>query len=412
MKKFVLFVILILFSSCSELLNTNDPDVDRYTIKTIPTKIINANNDFSIKLFQTLNPHDGDSNIFISPVSVSFALGMTMNGADGNTFEEMKTTLGFDGTDIEKINKSYAGLIDELYNVSKGVQFNLANSIWYRRGYTLQQEFQQLNEDYFQAKIEDLDFSKPNESKEIVNGWVEDQTENRIKDLVKLNDFSAAVMFLINAIYFKATWKYQFDETQTELKSFRTDDRNYVECEMMRMKGKFKFTQNEEYEALELPYANENYSMLMIKPKSAGINEFMSNFGRQKMNDIVDKLEKDSVNISLPKIELDYEIELKKILYEMGIKEAFDPYAADFSKMFENVGSGIWIGKVRQKSFLKINEEGTEAAAATVVIMDRLGGGSETHEIYLDFDSPYIFLIQEKRSNTILFCGKIMNPTL
>jgi serpin B len=297
-----------------------------------------------------------------------------------------------------------------LYNASDGVKFNLANSIWFRKGNTLQEVFRALNEDYFHAKIESLDFSEPTAAKNIVNGWVEDQTEEKIKNLVKESDFNAAIMMLINAIYFKAAWKYEFDKNETESGNFRIDEQNIVECDMMSMKGKFKYAQNEDYDVLELPYANENYSMLMIKPKSAGINEFISGFDRQKLNNIIDKLEKDSVNISLPKIDLEYEVELKEILFEMGIRDAMNRLTADFSKMFEAISGGIWISKVRQKSFLKINEEGTEAAAATVVVMGRLSAVTNSHEIYINFNSPYLFLIREKRSNTILFCGKIINP--
>jgi serpin B len=408
MKKNLLVILTVFVFSCSNLLNNND--VNRTALEKIPTKIINANNDFSIELFQTLNPQSGDSNMFISPVSVSFALGMTMNGADGNTFEEMKTVLGFGASDLETINQSYATLINELYNASDGVKFNLANSIWFRKGNTLQEVFRALNEDYFHAKIESLDFSEPTAAKNIVNGWVEDQTEEKIKNLVKESDFNAAIMMLINAIYFKAAWKYEFDKNETESGNFRIDEQNIVECDMMSMKGKFKYAQNEDYDVLELPYANENYSMLMIKPKSAGINEFISGFDRQKLNNIIDKLEKDSVNISLPKIDLEYEVELKEILFEMGIRDAMNRLTADFSKMFEAISGGIWISKVRQKSFLKINEEGTEAAAATVVVMGRLSAVTNSHEIYINFNSPYLFLIREKRSNTILFCGKIINP--
>lgn len=411
MKKLLITIFILsflLFSGCWDVLNLDLNDNNnmlKYTIDNIPENIIDANNNFSLELFKTINTNEGDSNIFISPVSVSFALGMTMNGADRNTYEEMKNTLNFADLDIEKINKSYLTLIDELYNVSEGVEFNLANSIWYSDKFSLQNEFKNLNENYFKAKMEGLDFNDVENSLDIMNSWVEEQTQGKIKNLIN-RIYPNDCMFLINAIYFNASWKYQFDETETEESQFYIDNENAVNCDMMNIKSKFHFVKTNDYHALELPYANENYSMLMLMPRSKNIDDFLNSINRDTIAKIQNKFEYDSINISIPKLELEYEINLNDILIEMGIEEAFDSRSANFSKMFNELQSSIWIDRVKQKSFLKVNEEGTEAAAATAVVMT-LGISDEK---FMNFNIPYLFFIIEKQSNTILFCGKVVNP--
>lgn len=397
-------MILLVLNSCSDILNSKndnkkDDDILKYSIDEIPSKLINSNNDFSMRLFQTINASDIEKNVFISPISVSFALGMTMNGADGVTFDEIKNVLGFTGSDVDQINAAYAALISELYAVSEGVEFNLANSIWFRDEFSLQDEFKQLNMDYFDAKVEALDFSDAENTLKTINSWVEDQTEDRIKDLIKSLDPNAC-MFLINAIYFKAAWKYQFDEAETIESYFYPGDGEDVNCEMMNIKSKFKFTQGTDYDAAELPYANENYSMLVVKPKTETIDNFIQIANTDVIQDIVNSFTEDSVNIALPKMEIEYEKELNDILKEMGINEAFDPNKANFSKMFNEMDGGIWIEKVKQKSFLKVNEEGTEAAAATVVQMNY---ESVSDEKYIHFNQPFIFLLL--KNNPARFCS-------
>jgi serpin B len=396
----------MMMANCSEVTksDSDSPDVI-YKIDDIPAKCISANNNFSLNLFNNVNAEDQEKNVFLSPVSASFALGMTMNGADGNTFEEMKNTLGFEDLSLDEINATYSTLIGELYNVSDGVEFNLANSIWYSIQFSLQDKFRQLNENYFNAKVEGLDFGDAENTLNTINSWVEDQTKNRIKDLVTELDPNAC-MFLINAIYFNATWKYQFDTENTKTGTFWIDNNQSVVCDMMTMKHYFKFAQATDYDALELPYGNENYAMLLVLPKTEDINTFISIINDSVVEDIIETLGEDSVNIFIPKLEIEYEKELNNVLQTMGISQAFEQ-SANFSKMFNEMESGIWIEKVKQKSFLKVNEEGTEAAAATAVQMNF---ESVSDEIFLTFNRPFIFFILEKRTNTILFCGKIMNP--
>ncbi|MBN2280017.1 MAG: serpin family protein [Candidatus Marinimicrobia bacterium] len=410
MKRILLFLLLFLIN-CDHIISDN-PSTAQFSIKSIPKKLINANNEFSLELFRKLNPHERDGNIFISPVSASFALGMTMNGADGKTFDEMKTILGYKDFDLETINKTYAALIEELVQSAQGVEFNLANSVWFRNDLSLQDEFIHLNQQYFNAQIAALDFSQPTACKNIVNQWVEEQTKNKIKNFTQEDDYNS-IMLLINAIYFDALWKYQFNEQETKEEAFYHNHAGFVTCEMMRQKSQLNYSITPDYQAIELPYANENYAMVIIEPTGENVDDFIQALSPSTFSKIVNSFKKDSVNLFIPKLEIEYTKELSDILKEMGILEAFDPNRADFSKMFNDVTEGIYIKLVRQKSFIKLNEKGTEAAAATVVIMDLKGAHNHNdEEIFLTIDKPFVFFIIEKQSDSILFCGKIINPNL
>lgn len=406
---FICFVILLM--NCSTTTKSDNSGLQTYSINSIPKKNIEANNNFSINLFRTLNREDGDGNIFISPVSASFALGMTANGAKGNTYNEMKSVLGYIDMEIDEMNNTYAALIEALNSVSEGFEFNLANAIWYDENLSIQTEFNDANKNFFNAKIDHLDFNDRNHCKNVVNEWVENETEEKIKDFTRENDF-VSIMLLVNAIYFNASWQYQFNEDETNEKSFFLENNDAVQCEMMSQKNKFKFAFSDDYQCLELPYANENYSMILVKPSGA-IDDFIETLSNEKIESMLSEMKKDSINITIPKVELVYEKELSDVLKSMGMVDAFDPQKAEFSNIFNELHDDIYIKLVRQKSFINVNEEGTEAAAATVVVMDwRSAGGGPDDEKYMDFNKPFLFLIMEKLSDSILFCGKIVNPTL
>ena len=407
-KKKLLFItscMLILFS-CSNTVTNDENDIS-YSINSIPKKITNSNNDFGFNLFRTINTSSVDSSIFISPISVSIALGMTMNGAAGETYDQMRDVLCHTGLEKDKINASYKALIEELYNLSEGVEFNLANSIWYRDDCVIKDDFRTFNVDNFQAKIEALDFSKEQESLDIINGWVEDQTNDKIKNLVEEID-GLTVMFLINAIYLKADWKYQFDEEETKEDYFTIKNGNTVICQMMSNRTKYDYYEDDNIQAIDIPYANENYSLTIILPKNIDqINSLVQDMSSDIFNDIVNNFDADTVNFYFPKLEIEYKKKLKSSLMSMGMILPFGGNA-DFSEMFENTSA--FIKRVVQKSYLKINEEGTEAAAATMVEMWEKSGTGDEEELTFKVNKPFLMFIREKQSGTILFTGKIMEP--
>jgi len=406
----LLILSIVIFNNCSEILYNND-DSDPSSLNSIPKSVTASQNNFAFELLKNVNSEQPDSNIFISPISASLALTMTMNGAAGETYQEMNKVLGYNPADREKLNASCKALINELYELSGGIEFNLANSIWLNDNFTLQEEFKNLNEEYFNAKIEALDFSQVENCVDIINSWVEDQTEDKIKKLITNSDVTAStLMFLINAIYFKASWKYQFNEEKTRESEFYLNNGDNVQCQMMQMKEEFHYYSNSGIQAIDLIYANDNYSMTILLPKNKNqLDSLLYNINSSELDNIIDNFKKDSVNLFMPKLELDYKKELKKNLIDMGMEKAFNTGQADFSKMVNEREDGIYIDKVRQKSFLKIEEKGTEAAAATVVTMDfatSIGG----EKIYMRVNHPFLFFIRERRTGTVLFSGKIMEP--
>ncbi|MDZ7725567.1 MAG: serpin family protein [candidate division KSB1 bacterium] len=410
-SSFVLAIMIaIALGGCSKILEVdlNDGGV---LVQTVSSRVTTSQNNFCFDLLETVNNESGEQeNIFLSPLSASLALTMTLNGADGETYEEMRQTLGYNNADRQEINTTCRALIDELYNLSGGIEFNLANSIWLNDQFTLQDSFQQLNTNYFRALIESLDFSQSQECTDTINDWVEDQTHDRIQDLVKAGDIDAmTLMLLINAIYFKADWKYQFDPEETREQNFNLLDGNTSPCDLMELKGEFDYYSDNQIQAIDLPYANEHYSMTVLLPrKMANIGSLLKNLDTAELNRILAGMQPDSVILSLPKLELEYEKSLKTALQSMGMQRAFTG-GADFSNMVQERQNDIFISEVRQKSFLKVEETGTEAAAATVVIMELTSiGGNE--DIYMRVDHPFLFVIRENRTGTILFVGKIMQP--
>lgn len=406
-----LSVIVCMVISCSSITDSDSETDSPSQIESIPKSITNSHNNFALELLKEINSEQPEGNIFISPISASLALTMTMNGADGETYHEMNKVLGYNSADKEQLNASCKALIDELYDLSGNIEFNLANSIWLNDNFTLQDEFKNLNEQYFDAKIEALDFSQVDKCVNIINSWVENQTEDRIKELVKNDDFAGpTLMFLINAIYFKASWKYQFNEEKTSESDFYINNGESVKCQMMQMKEELNYYSNSNIQAIDIPYANENYSMTILLPRNIDqTDSLLDNIDNAEFTNIEDNFRKDSVNLFMPKLQLDYKKELKENLNNMGMEKAFLAGQADFSKMVNEIEDGIYIDHVTQKSFLKIEEKGTEAAAATVVGMKYTSIGDDD-EIYVRVDHPFLFFIREKRTGTILFSGKIMKP--
>ena len=401
----MLLSIIACFAGCSKVLDVEQPDT-AFT-RSLSKRVTASQTDFAFDLLKTVAKDTNETgNIFLSPISASLALTMTMNGADGETWEEMRQTLGYDNADREEINATCRALIEELYSLCGDIEFNLAHSIWFNDNFTLQDEFQRLNRDYFQAMIETLDFSRVDYCVNTINSWVEAQTRDRIQDLVKPDDISPlTMMLLINAVYFKANWQYQFDPEDTGQDDFDLPDGSSLPCEMMKIKGKFDYYADDDLQAIDLPYANEHYSMTILLPKAGSTDSLLQRINQSDLNNILGSMQQDSVNVFLPKFELEYEKSLVKALMNMGMIKAFG--AADFSRMFQEIKEGIFISEVRQKSFLKVEETGTEAAAATVVIIKRSGVNDE---IMMRIDHPFLLFIREKRSGTILFCGKIIQP--
>ncbi len=362
---------------------------------------------FGLSLFKKVNETAEDTNVFISPISVSTALGMVLNGANGKTYDEIKSTLELFGTGQDEINKAYQDLNTLLGQIDPAVIYESANSIWYKNGITFEQSFLDVNKNFFNASVQGLDFTSP-ASVDVINNWVKEKTKDKITSIIDRIP-ADAVMYLINAIYFKGTWKYKFDTGATKQDNFYTAAGNPVNCMMMNQKNKLNYYQTDNYQAVELPYGSGDFSMLVILPSiGANINSFISQMNDGFWDNLLNSLDSTEVNLWLPKFKIEYYINLNDVLKSLGMVSAFNPISADFSKI--RAQKDLFISRVLHKTYVNVDEEGTEAAAVTAVEISISAVEGPSNEVYMRVNHPFIFAIREKTSGAILFIGKVVYP--
>jgi serpin B len=401
---------LFLINCSRDLSSINDIDDNpKKQIRALTqneTQLVESCKKFGLKLFKKIIEEQPDRNIFISPLSVSMALGMTLNGPDGETYTAMQQTLEFEGMTNQEINEAYQSLIDLLINLDDKVLFEIANSIWYRNTFNVKQDFLETNQEYFDAEIAALDFNDP-ASVDIINNWVSEKTHDKIEKIINSID-PLTVMFLINAIYFKGTWQYEFDKENTEDDVFNLSGGGTVDCKMMKIRGRFDYYEDDDVQIIDLPYGDGDFSMTIFLPKpGVDIDEFTGALDESRWQNYLTSLNSDSGTLELPKFKLEYKLKMNDVLKALGMSIAFDPQQADFSRINPNVE--LYISKVLHKTFVQVDEEGTEAAAVTVVAINFTSiGGDE--EFYMTVNHPFMFVIREHHSETILFIGKMIQP--
>lgn len=369
-------------------------------------ELIEADNRFAFKLFREVNRLEGDTNVFISPLSVAMALGMTLNGADGTTELAMLETLELQGLSREAVNQSYRSLIDLLRNLDPNVEFLLANSIWHAQGRTPAQEFLDINRDYFDAEVSALNFSDPTAA-ETINDWVYSNTNGKIEEIVEGNIPAGVIMYLINAVYFKGDWTYQFERSRTVESEFSLVDGSSTTVDMMSHESAIEVRaySGDGLFVAELPYGGDAYRMTILLPDAAGeIGSLVDRLTESNWDAWLGELNSRELAITLPRFTLEFELALNDALKALGMEVAFSAGGADFTRMYP--GGGVWIDTVLHKTFVEVNEEGTEAAAVTSVSMRETAAGPESFRV----DRPFLFLIRERFSGTILFMGKVMDP--
>ncbi|MFC1500078.1 serpin family protein [Candidatus Zixiibacteriota bacterium] len=372
-------------------------------------ELIASDNIFGLNLFRAIAEAEGDTNIFISPLSVSMALGMTLNGATGETYTAMQEALELAGLTEEEINQAYRSLIDLLTNLDPKVIFEIANSIWYREDFNISPTFVDVNQTYFDAVVRALDFSATGAAG-IINQWVSNATHGKIEEIIKSPISPATVMFLINAIYFKGLWTYQFDSDDTVDGTFYVPGGATPSVPMMTMSDvTLPYYEGDWFEAVDMAYGDSCYSMTIILPKyGLGIGDVLPDLDQATWDEIVANLQhREFDTLKMPKWKLEYEITMNDVLTALGMGIAFDAGLADFSRMRDDLSGGLFISKVKHKTFIEVDEKGTEAAAVTVVIMDLTSIGPS-----MVIDRPFIYVIRERHSGTILFIGMVTDPSL
>lgn len=368
-------------------------------------QLVQSDNRFGLKLFKKVVEQEvGNQNIFISPLSVSMALGMTYNGSAGATREAMESTLELSGLTAQEINESYKSLIELLTRLDPRVAMQIANSIWYRRELAVKPEFISLNRTYFNAEVNGLDFGAPG-APGVINDWVKRSTNGRIPQIVAGID-PLDVMFLINAIYFKGAWTYKFDPANTKDDLFTLPNGSQVSCKMMAQEGEFGHFSAAGFQAVELPYANGYFSMVILLPNPGkSVDSLIAAFSQADWDEWMSGLAKHKIRLQMPRFSLGYKITLNAALEALGMGIAFDPMQANFSEIANVRPENLYISEVLHKSFVEVNEEGTEAAAATSVTIT-----VTSLPPLFRVDRPFVFVIREKHSGTLLFMGKIIEP--
>ena len=370
--------------------------------------LIQADNRFTFKIFRELAARESpDSNIFVSPLSMAMALGMTYNGAAGATAQGMARALELDGLPLDEVNQSYHDLIALLRGLDPGVTFEIANSIWSDDDYPVRPSFIETNRTYFDAEVRSLEFADPTAAPTI-NGWVKEKTRGKIPTIVPDPIPDGIIMYLINAIYFKGNWTQQFDKALTRDAPFRRRDGSTATVRMMSHGEEIsaRVFGNADVDVLDLPYGGGAFSMTVVVPREpGGIDSAVAQLTQERWDAWIAGLDSMSVQVFLPKFRQAYAPEsLIVALKGLGMTPAFcDEGGVDLSGIGGSPGA-LCISSVAHKAFVDVNEEGTEAAAATAV------GVIDSAPLSFTVDRPFLFAIREKLSGTILFLGVIRNP--
>ena len=376
-------------------------------VEELDQRLIEANNGLGFNLFRELTESNPEKNIFISPSSVLTALAMTYNGAEGGTRAAMEKTLQLEEMTMEEVNKAFADLLTILRNPDPKVELTVANSLWAREGIDFHEDFLTRNRDYFDAEVTEIDFNDAGAA-DIINGWVKEKTRDRIDGIVEPPINPDTILFLINAIYFKGEWTEPFDPDLTRELPFNRPDGTKKEIPVMFQRNDFRYLENELFQAVILPYGkNERVSMYIFLPaESAGLEQLYAELNSANWNEWIASFSSMEGEIGLPRFKFEYETSLNDTLKSLGMGIAFDDNAADFSGM-RPIPPRLVISEVKHKTFVEVNEEGTEAAAVTSV---EVGVTAMPETFSMIVDRPFFFTITDDITGTILFMGSVLEP--
>ena len=413
-------VILLGFGGCSKLDSINSavaqtpplqqqssPSYEQLATPVVNPKVTAANTKFSFKLFSEIlkqNNSQNSQNIFISPTSVAIALAMTYNGAKGETQQAMAKTLELQGISLQEINSANAALIAAVQNADDKVQLNIANSLWAKQDINFNSDFLQTTEDFYKATVTNLDFSDPG-AVNAINDWVRQSTNGKIDAIVQqINPDD--VMFLINAIYFKGKWTKEFDPKQTTIGQFYLTTGEQKQHPLMSQSGKYSYYENKKFQAVSLPYGNDGrLSLYVFLPSdNSSLTAFYQALNAENWEKWITQFRNRQGSIRLPRFKINYDLTLNDALKALGMGAAFEP-KADFS----GIGDNLALSEVKHKTFVEVNEEGTEAAAATSVGITLTSAPLE-QPFQMSVNRPFFCAIRDNQTGTVLFMGSIVNP--
>jgi len=364
--------------------------------------LVSAGNTFAVSLLRTVHESEPDSTVFLSPLSASMALGMALNGAQGATRDQMRSTLGFGSLSMDDVNRSYEDLIALLRGLDPDVDFRLANALFHRNEFVMESAFLDTVRRHFDARVQGLDFAAPS-AVTTINGWVKESTGGRIEDIVEAPIDPLTMAFLMNAIYFKGDWTRSFDAAKTVTGPFHLRGGGTASVRFMVKEDSVGYREGDGWHAAELSYGGGAWVMDVAVPREGYDLEAVV----RALGEILDPgaaWPARTLTVWLPRFQLEWERELNPDLQRLGMRDAFEPGVADFTPMYRRaLEVGLYVKKVKQKTFLKVDEVGTEAAAVTSVEM-----GIKAAPSWLRADQPFLIAIRERLSGTVLFAGLVV----
>ena len=363
-------------------------------------------NDFGFRLFSMLAEKENDKNVFISTPSISLALSMVYNGADGETKDTMAKVLPLGSGRLEAVNAANSAITNSLQDPNSGVNLMIGNSVWAKDNISFIADFMQRCEVSYQAELKSLKFEDP-KSVDIINAWVDNKTQGKIKRLINELD-PMTYLVVVNTVYFKGAWRNPFDPAATQPHDFMTPD-GKITVPMMSAENDYIYQKNDDFEAVILPYAGTRMSMYVFLPsEELGLNGFIKKLNAENWQKWVTMFRPAEGTVMLPKFKSEYDTHLRDLLVKMGLGIAFDRNQADFSQM---CSERTWLSEVIHKTFVEVNEEGTEAAAATAAVaVGSIMPPEPPPTFKMVVDRPFFCVIRDNETGLLLFMGAIKNP--
>jgi serpin B len=410
--KYAIGMVLLIASTadCSNMGEKQPKIISTQQTDSEAESLNEASNLFALSIFDQIR-ESKNVNYFFSPYSIHQALLMAMNGNEGEILEEFRLVLKVKGFALDDLNNNNLELSGLLQKADPKVTFNIANSIWYREGLSLQSGFQKTIETNYQAYAKSLDMASP-QAAGTINRWIEEKTQGMIKDMIK--DVSPeAVMFLVNAIYFKGDWEFPFDPNQTRKVPFYLENGQEIKVDMMMSKSKAKLNsyRDGQMQYLEIPYGSGTYSMGVVFQREGNISELESQITLENLNRWKKESYRTDILLQMPKFKMSYRMDdLSSDLKKLGLQKAFEPRKDNFTLLFDQETKEKFISKVIHEAKIEVDEKGTEASAATGIEIGVTSMPEPPQVITLD--RPFIFFIREESSGVILFMGKLGNPSM
>ena len=397
-------------TGCSSDSDSQEPTVNidpveppsSFELTRAEQEMVNESNDFAFNLFREVQ--DGVKSQIVSPISITYALGMLNNGAAGETQKQINSVLGFADTGADGINAFCYKMLQRAATLDPLTKVLIANTIYLNKQYELQTEFVQRAKTFYDAEPETRDFHD-GKTRDVINKWGSDHTEGMIEEVLKENEFDDDVVsYLLNAIYFKGTWTKKFDKALTEEEPFdhAGDTAEMTYAQMMHITDSLEYCETDNCQALRLPYGNGSFQMTVLLPKGK-TNALPKVPTAEEWQQLNQQMESTLVDVSLPRFETSTDIDLKPIMQKLGMPDAFDIRKADFSRF---CNADVFISLMKQVAKVKLDEEGTEAAAVTVIAVVDTAVGPNLEYVTFRANHPFLYVISEKQTGAVLFIGQ------